>query len=233
MTVLRTRDPDVTSADLHRVVTEFEEHFRHLPPYDTHLRWWIARYSRGDAIAALRADFPKVVDQVEREGRTARERDGAGALLFSFGPGQVGRYRYGLVLLSIALCLRQPGSTDALLRWCQRGDPLVERLAQAGGAPPVEHRVPPPFPAQFDGLYAALEATPTAAVGILRDYVAVWCDQRMEGMGFKLSQRHIGYWCFEAAGLVAAQGIDDRAFAAQPHYPADLVAFYRGTHDAQ
>ena len=38
---------------------------------------------------------------------------------------------------------------------------------------------------------------------------------------------YVGYWCFEAAGLVAALDINDETFADHPHYPKDLVAFYR------
>ncbi len=41
-----------------------------------------------------------------------------------------------------------------------------------------------------------------------------------------------GYWCVEAAGVVAALGIDDSSFADHPHYPRDLVTFFRNAVDA-
>jgi hypothetical protein len=150
-------------------------------------------------------------------------------LLFTYERGAVGRYRDVLVLLSLALCLGLPEATSVLLRWCQRGDPLLERLAEANGAPGAAGRqVPPPYPDEFDGLYLALEATdPGAAAEAVHSYLHVWLDDRMAGMGFQVSDAGLGYWCFEGAGVVAALGLDDRLFVDETHYPADLLAFYR------
>lgn len=222
---LRCRQRGVTRDGLDREIARFEAYFRDLPPYGPHLRWWIARYSRGDDLALLRGAFADVVDQVDRDGEDARAREGDSALLFAYGPGFIGRYRDALVMLSIALCLRRPDCARRLLRWCERGDALIEQLAEANGAPRAGSDVPPPFPEEFDGLYGALNAaTPADA---LLQYLSVWADERMKDMGFKISDEGICYWCFEAAGIAAALGIDDSLFAAEPVYPADLVAYYR------
>jgi hypothetical protein len=200
---------------------------RDLPPYAPHLRWWTARYSRGDDLASLRDAFADVVDQVDRDGEAARSDGGDDALLFEYGAGFIGRYRDALVLLSIALCLSSPDAARQVLRWCERGDTLVETLAQANGAPRAEREVAPPFPEEFDGLYAALDApTQSAAADAIRQYLPVWLGERMDDMGFKIAEEGLGYWCFEAAGVVAALGLDDSDFADEPVYPRDLVAFY-------
>lgn len=225
---LRCRQAGVTRAGLDRRIMDFEAHFKDVSPYDPFVRWWIARYSRGDGVAALDDAFAEVVGQVARDGAELRANFGDGALLFGYGPGSIGRFRDGLILLSIALCLRRPDSTRMVLRCCERGDPLIERLAQAVGVPRAERHAEPQFPEAFDGLYAALDApTPAAAADALQLYLPLWCDERMDDMGFKIADEGIGYWCFEAAGVVAALGIDDRSFATEPVYPADLVAFYR------
>ncbi len=67
----------------------------------------------------------------------------------------------------------------------------------------------------------------------IAEYLKVWYSERMEGFVFKDMHlvrdpsAYIGYWCFEAAGVVAALGIDDASFSSHPHYPKDLVASYR------
>jgi hypothetical protein len=225
---LRCRQPGVTRDRLDKEIASFETYFRDLPPYGPHLRWWIARYSRGDGLVSLREAFAEVVSQVDRDGHDAIDREGDGAPLFAYSDGFIGRYRDALVLLSIALCLHLPECTRTLLRWCERGDPLIETLAQANGAPRAEREAPPPFPEAFDGLYAALDAaTPDAAADAVRAYLRVWLDERMDDMGFKISDQGLCYWCFEAAGVVAALNIGDGVFTDEPVYPADLVAFYR------
>jgi len=225
---LRCRQYGVVRDRLDHEIIRFERNFSDLPPYGPHLRWWIARYSRGDDLAALRRAFPDVVGQVDRDGQDARAREGETALLFAYADGFVGRYRDALLLLSIALCLRLPECAHTVLRWCERGDALIETLAEANGAPRAEREHPAPFPEQFDGLYVALDApTPDVAAAAMRAYLSVWLDERMDGMGFKVSDEGIGYWCLEAAGVVASVGIDDRLFVDESVYPVDLVAFHR------
>ena len=68
---------------------------------------------------------------------------------------------------------------------------------------------------------------------LIATYLAVWYQERMEGFSFKdlhleaPDAGYVGYWCFEAAGVVAALKIDDSSFSSHPHYPKDLVVFYR------
>jgi PoNe immunity proteins (PoNi), C-terminal/PoNe immunity protein (PoNi), N-terminal len=225
---LRCRQPGVTRATLDEEIADFEASPPNALTYSASLRWWIARYSRGHPLDDLREAFAQLADQVERDGRDAQVREGDDTLLFRYDEGYVGRYRQALVLLSIALCLRRPESAHTVLRWCERGDALIEHLAAANSAPQADRRVPPPFPDRFDGLYAAVAATDRAdGESAVCDYVSVWLDDRMDDMGFKIYDEGLGYWCFEAAGVVAALELDDSSCASEPVYPADLVAHYR------
>src|SRR4051794_24749682 len=119
----QSRQAGVRSATLDHEIANFDELPSESRAYRTALRWWTARYSRGDGLADLRPAFGRVTDQVQRDA----ESDGG--LLFRYSDGWVGRYRDALVLLSIALCLRLPQSAATVLRWCERGDVLVERMA--------------------------------------------------------------------------------------------------------
>ncbi|WP_353057293.1 PoNe immunity protein domain-containing protein [Salinicola sp. JS01] len=51
-----------------------------------------------------------------------------------------------------------------------------------------------------------------------------------EGDEFELSDCYVGYWCFEAALVVALHDIGGANFRDHPFYPADLVRHYRGRY---
>jgi Domain of unknown function (DUF1911)/Domain of unknown function (DUF1910) len=225
---LRCHQPGVTRQGLDREIEIFEKHLRTVPTYAVHLRWWIARFSRGDDLTALREDFASVVDQVDREALLATRGGGDVSAFFAYDRGFIGRYRHALVLLSIALCLGLPDLARRVLYRCQRGDALIERLARANGAPQARSEASPPFPEEFDGLYAASDApTQAAAADAIRQYLPIWLGKWTDDMDFKVADEGLGYWCFEAAGVVAALDLDDNAFADEQVYPRDLVAFYR------
>jgi hypothetical protein len=121
----------------------------------------------------------------------------------------------------------------AVLAVCDRGDPLLETLA-AMAAPGLQMPIAPPrFQRLYDGLYAAIAASGTERERLVREYLDVWYSVKMEGFTFKDTHKihdraiYVGYWCFEAAGVVAALDINDETFADHPHYPKDLVAFSR------
>lgn len=227
---MRCKDPRITAPLLDRAIEDYARHFSGLSDYGVHLRWWIARYSRGDSLEELRQAFGLVAEKVAATGKLERAQYGDAYRLFSYQPGAIGLFRDGLVLLSLGLCLRAPEEqVRQVLECCERGDPLLETLARAALPSAKVNPAAPAFPERFDGLYAALGAPPGERPKIIADYLAVWLDKRMEGFGFKISDQKIGYWCFEAAGVVAALDIDDRTFIGHGNYPADLVEFHRGT----
>jgi hypothetical protein len=226
---MRSKDPRVSLAVLDEAISDYQRYSSQLTRYSVHLRWWIARYSRGDSLKDLRDAFGVLAQKVAVSARDAREEYGSNYLLFGYQPTDLGMFRDALVLLSMAACLRAPTEQARLLvDACERGDALIEKLVEAAYSDSIAPVTTRAFPEEFDGLYAALDANPAQQPAVIGDYLGVWLDGRMREFGFKISQEKLGYWCFEAAGIVATLGIDDASFAADVHYPRDLVAFHRG-----
>jgi hypothetical protein len=209
------------------------EHLRSLSHYSFQLNHLIARYSRGDPVEELRNEFPELVRKIVLSDREALARFPNGGHIFEHHGRLLERFRDALVTLSAGLCLRASKEDVAdVLSLCERGDPLLETIAGAA----LGLRMPmgrPAFYASFDRLYDALDADALARERCIREYLDVWYRVKMEGLLMKDKHLvegrpdYVGYWCFEAAGVVAALDIDDRTFADHPHYPRDLVAFYR------
>lgn len=230
---MRVRDPIGGAPDLVRFVRDYESNFRDVDYYLPHLKRFIAGYSRGDDLAELRDFFPFLIQKIALSDQMVRSKYGENNHLFAYQDRWAERFRDALVLLSFGLCLRaQKADIATILACCDRGDPLLETLAGAA-APGLE--APggaPAFPFIYDGLYAALYESATERERHVREYLEVWYQTKMEGFSFKDAHLlddqggYVGYWCFEAAGTVAALGIEDGAFANHPHYPRDLVAFY-------
>jgi hypothetical protein len=231
---MRYHDPTVTREQLDAFIERHERHFADLPDYSVHLSWWIARYSRGDDLTALAGSFGAVVEKLAAADALHRAKPGVTAALLAHHGRLSSLYRDALVFVSIALCVRAPKAVvQKLLACCQRGDPLFETVAAAALGEPAAMTRQPAFPEIFDGLYAALRAAPAERAQHVAAYLPVWLPERIDGFGFLLAHQKIGYWCLEAAGVVAALGIDDRTFAGDPHYPKDLVAFARRKQAAQ
>ena len=218
---------------LDRFFSEYETYFRGLNRYEFHLRKLIACYSRGDSPDGLRREFASLIPKVLESDRSILSKPG-GLHVFAHR-GRFGElFRDALVLLTFGLCLRTPREDiAAILGLCDRGDPLLETLAGAADRGLQEPSGPPQFPHIYDELYTALAASGRQREQLVRDYLTAWYSVKMDGFSFKDTHKihdsaaYVGYWCFEAAGVVAALNIDDQSFADHPHYPRDLVAFYR------
>jgi hypothetical protein len=230
---MRVRDPVGGPPDLARFFDAYDRHFRDLPGYKHALQRLIACYSLGSPAPALVSALDIVVTKaVARNADLAQ--DPGGHRLF----GHQGRFpellRDALVLLSFGLCLRAPpGTIRSILACCERGDPLLETMARAA-APGAEAPVRPPgFTEIFGELYEAVAVSGTARELRIKAYLDVWYSEKMQGFSFRdvhlLTDQpdYVGYWCFEAAGLVAALDTDDALFRCHPHYPRDLVTIYR------
>lgn len=231
---MRVFDPLGGPPNLEQFVCDYEEHFRSLDRYEYHLQRLIAGYSRGDSQDELRRAFAFALQKVLATDQSIRSKDGPDHGVFSHRGLYTEMFRDALVMLTFGLCLRVPRADIAkILACCDRGDPLLETLAQAVAPGLEKPRTVPCFPDTFDGLYATLEASEIERERRLREYLDVWYPMKMEGFTFKDTHKihdraiYVGYWCFEAAGVVAALAIDDRSLSGHPHYPKDLVAFYR------
>jgi hypothetical protein len=232
---MRDPDPAFGPPQIDQFIRDYDTYFWDLIRYENHLMRLTAGYTRGDSVEELRDTFAYTVGKVLATDQSIREKDGPDVHIFSHRGLYSEKFRDAIVLLSFGLCLRAPrNDIAAILGCCDRGDPLMETLARTA-APGLERpQTAPAFPVVFDGLYAALEASETERERCLREYLAVWYSVKMKGFSFKDTDKihdravYVGYWCFEAAGVVAALRIDDRRFRDHPQYPKDLVRFYLG-----
>jgi hypothetical protein len=231
---IRVTDPIGGAPGLAHFFRDYDAHFSSLDHYSYQLRHMTARYSRGDSLDDLRREFPELVNKIVLTDKMNTENYPDGIHVFEHRGRFVESFRDALVVLSFGLCLRvSEDEIAAVLSYCERGDPLLEAMAEAA-APGLQKPIrTPAFYNFFDRLYDALNAATTERVRCVREYLNVWYSLKMEGLSVKGTHLtegqadYVGYWCFEAAGVVAALDINDETFAGHPHYPKDLVAFYR------
>lgn len=225
---MRSRDPLVTTSGLDEFIERYEAYLSDLRSYSDALAWWIARYSKGDLVQELAPAFRLVVEKVAASDELERSQSESDRPLFSHERRYAALFRDSLVLLSIALCLRSSKTiVQQLVDSSERGDPLLETIAAAAlheSRPVTDSQ--PAFRQFFSELYDALDDR-EARSEMVAKYLMHWREKRVKDFGFILAHEKIGYWCFEAAGVVVALDIDDRTFADHPHYPRDLVAFAR------
>jgi hypothetical protein len=212
---------------------EYNNYLRGVDRYEFHLQELIACYSRGDSPSVLRREFAFVVQKVVDTDRAILALPG-GRHVFAHQGQFAELFRDALVLVAFGLCLRAPNADiAAIVERCDRGDPLLETVTEAAVPGLQKPCGPAQFPRTYDGLYATLTASASERQRLVHDYLSVWYSEKMEGFTFKDAHLipdttdYVGYWCFEVAGVVAALNIDDATFADHPHYPRDLVAFYR------
>jgi PoNe immunity protein PoNi len=230
---MRVSDPIGGKPDLEKFFSDYERYFRDLDSYEHDLDRIIAGYSRGDSAEELRPAYEFAVKKVIAIDPLMQAKHGPDVHVFTHRGRAAEIFRNELVLLSFGLCLH--GSSEdasAILQCGERGDPLLEALAIAWK--PGLETVPgvPSYYKYFDSLYDAINARPASRATCVADYLKNWYDTRMEGFTFKNTHLeensgYVGYWCVEAAGIVAALDIDDSSFADHPLYPRDLVVFFR------
>jgi len=229
---VRVVDPIGGLPDLDRYFRDYEQYFGGLKYYSGKLRRLMAGYSRGDDPVELRRAFSVVITSVaavqhELEAKGERE-----TRVFAHQGKFAGPFRDALVLLSFGLCLRAPRSELlVVLNNSERGDPLIETIAGAACADLAQPLTQPAFYWVYDGLYDALARSGDERERSVGEYLERWYVEKMVGFAFKDehlqpdASGYVGYWCFEAAGVVAALAIDAKRFALHPHYPKDLAAF--------
>ncbi len=177
----------------------------------------IARYSRGDDLTVLRAEFPGVVQALaEYQAQPDHE-----PYDFDYFDG----YVRALGLVALGILLEADKRTFARLRHeiDQAGrDALFDRLValrQADLAPTTALMYPRPY----RPLYTALDASATERPALLADFVkryypgmarTYWHNtHRRDNVGF------FGYWCFELAAFVHTLQWDDEVCLTSPYYP--------------
>ncbi len=194
----------------------------------------IMRYSRGDAILGIKESVMQMIEllglkkktlasvQLEKEVRTMYERLDLGTL-----------YEY-LTLLSFMVSLRaSPVIMHQTLELIGHAgeDALLDRIAYGFGDKTRSQAAHSTFPKIYDPLLEVIAAPPEQRPDQLKRYVEGWY-KKMKPIYWHDNHKgaegaYFGYWCFEAALVAMLWNIDDSAFAEHPHYPVDLVRYYR------
>ena len=188
-----------------------------------------ARYSRGYPIFTLQNDLMHVLETWE----DLPAADTEGIYLNSF-KNDMTDYVTSLGLLSLAALLHCDASVAARLVVCignEGKDLLYERLVAKILGP--QKRKPATkllYPKAYQTLYDALDAPAAEQSLLMQQFLQQWykriskvgwhdAHKGPQGGGFK------GYWCWEAAGVAYAFGIDDAPFRNLPYYPKDLADY--------
>jgi hypothetical protein len=230
----RVTDPVGGPPDLVRFFKTYDEYFRNEDEYSTHVEALIAEYSRGDEEDSLRAAFDLVIDKIQIYRNQLDARKEPDHLVFPTSMEFAEIYRNVFVLLAIGLCLSATSAQiEVLADNVERGDALLELLI-ASAAPGLDKpQVSFAFRSRYGDLYDCIAASSKDRSELVRHFLDKWYSVVVDGFAFKDMHlepdplHYVGYWCFEAAGIVAALGIDDSGFKQHPNYPADLVAMYR------
>ena len=197
---------------------------------------WMARYSQGTPVQELKNSFPSIVQAAE----DLCQIDVRGIYAFNFST-TLDNYVTALWLLSQACLLKVESPLITRLLMCignEGKDLLLERLiAQIA---PNKVRKPAKkllYPKVYQPLYDALDISKEQQLILIQQFLKNWY-KRMSSTGWHDSHKgpggggFFGYWCWEAAGVAYAFGIDDSSFRDLPYYPKDLADFARTTPPA-
>ncbi|KAB8140678.1 DUF1911 domain-containing protein [Chloroflexia bacterium SDU3-3] len=193
----------------------------------------IARYSRGDAIASLGAEFPAIVDALAAYLATP---DSYGIALEFYE-----HYVSCMWLVSLATLLHVDDALfDRLLGLLNQGgrDMLFDRLVayrRPGGelCPDLLHPLP------YTSLAMALSSAEPRRGELLRMFLGQYYPSAAKlswhDLHLRSSEKFFGYWSFEVAAFVVCEGVEDAAFADDYFYPRDLTGrrMYRTWEDSE
>lgn len=189
-------------------------------------------YSLGASSAELVDAFERILAAAERALHLEKEKIPSAMFerRFAFGKNK-DFYREWLWLVSVAVAFDVDEAIfDRVVAAVQIGwdDRLIGRLIQtrrpehAVGTELAFPRIVGPLEKAFD------ETDPAGAQKAVARYLAKWYPAWKGAWGWGghelIEKKHYwGYWAFEAAGVVAALGIDDASFRDDEYYPSDLV----------
>ena len=191
----------------------------------------MGEYSRGYPLNELREEFPLIVTAWEALRNIDKEGSFAG--LFK---NSLDNYTRALWLLSLAYLLGVEQPVLLRLLACIRNegqDLLFERFVTA--VAPELVRKPAKkllYPKAYQPLYDAIDAPADEQAALMQQFLKKWY-QKMSNAGWHDNHKgqdgggFFGYWCWEAAGVAHAFGMDDSSFREMPYYPKDLADYAR------
>ena len=197
------------------------------------LSLFISCYSRGYPVAELRQQLHALIETWEKQ----RQLD-TNSLYTSDYKTDISSYQQAFwalawayltgleqaAVLRLLACLG-PSGQDLLL------EQLVAKIAPGTVRQSAKKLL---YPKAYQPLYAATEAAADQQPPLLHSFLQQWYGKMRntdwhnahlgpDGGGFD------GYWCWEAAAIAVAYGIDDQRFRDLAYYPQDLADFAR-TH---
>ena len=183
------------------------------------------KYSRGFAVEDIRTDLLTAISALEQYKQHARAED----FLFN---GEQDEYMQAVTLLSLGLLLHVDVDVfrrlieaigaigqDYVLEWL-----IGQRLPQR---PQTTHLL---FPKTYARLRDALQAPPDLQPRLLRAFLAGWYES-LNTVWYNIHAHRpdaasfTGYWCWEAAAVTHALGLDDTELRAMRYYPTDLADY--------
>jgi hypothetical protein len=190
------------------------------------------KYSRGYPVEALKPELQAAIKALEKYRTYPTPNGDAEDFFFN---GEQDEYMQAVALVSLALLLHV--ERDVFRR-------LVEALGAKGQDYILEwligQRLPDRpqttqllFPKTYARLRDAIQAPPDWKPQLLRVFLASWYESldtvwynihahRQDSAGFT------GYWCWEAAAVAYALGLDDTPLRPMRYYPTDLADYARG-----
>lgn len=241
-----------SNMDLEDSLLLLRDELPHLPDDDPAYRQWtsevmlrrvellIGRYSAGNAISEIAAQFPSTLHAVEANALPhPRYRTEP------FRLAEIDTYAYAMWLLSLCKLLRLDPLLPRVLavfdvaRADNRGtDALFEALVGAlgGSDEPVK-----PAGSMLKILKAhpillqAIQAEPSKRPLYMAEFLKRWYPAMKSCYWYnrheRVPQNFFGYWAFEAGLVTLLWNIDDKGYRELPFYPKDLVDYARARPD--
>jgi hypothetical protein len=181
----------------------------------------ITRYSAGEQPSAMKKAMPAVLAAL----RAYQEEPGYEAYDFD----SVDSYVEALWLVSIAVLLDvEDGILRELLeRIDSEGrDALFEKIVAirvSGRRQTTDLAHPRPYAPLLDAVNAETSQQSKLIDKFLKGYYKGMKDVYWYNSHLGEDAGYFGYWCFELAAVVKGYHIDDKSFADNQYYPADLV----------
>lgn len=194
----------------------------------------IEKYSRGDDVEELRPMLPELIEAWEWARREELKVFNEEEMHRRHGfDVNLDAYNLALWLVSIFICLQAEAPLLARLIALignEGQDQLYERLiaTQVQGRKQAQALLhPKPYALLYEAIDEPVKADRDK---LLLKFMKAWYPSMHrtywhDSHKGKDGGGYFGYWCFEAAGVVRAFGIDDTVIRDDPYYPKDMAAF--------
>ncbi len=190
----------------------------------------IAMYSGGKSFDVIKTEYSKTLNLIEQGWDDTVVKFKMGRPQVIYDKYSANHYCYMIWMISLAILLRVSEKEITILKTIIRegniDDELIHFLLQDNFQNPTKNSYKP-----FKSLLAKnIEAT---SKNVIKKYLDKWFQNTsiLTWHNYKISietsKYHYGYWCFEAAAVVAILDLDDSSFRENQYYPKDLVDYYR------